>query len=333
MARHSALALESLGLRVSSLSYYEGRIAHRLPLPGVDSLERLWSRRRLLAWIESVEPSLIFTCKGEHVSTETIQWVRERTGVPWACWFIDDPLHLNTSAALSPHYDYVFTSDPSSAEVHRKAASSCVRVLPYACHPPLHRPVALTSDERTSLQCEVAFVGTINTAHRRDVLEALTGFDLRVWGGTTGVHVDASGSLRKGQLQLSDALRRRLVGRWAWDEEIPKIYSAAAVVLNVQHPDLLNMRLFEAPACGAFLLTDGRDYVGEFFEPEIEVALFDGPRDVAERVAYWISRPEERAAVARAGRLRAHSDHSYVNRMRVLLDTCFGQAAVGDRTG
>lgn len=332
VARHSAAALESLGLRVSSLPYYEGRIAHRLPLPGVDSLERAWGRRRILAWIESVEPDLLFVCKGVHVSAETIQWVRGRTGLPWACWFIDDPISLPTSTALSPHYDYFFTTDQTSAQAHRDAGSPNVEVLPYACHPTLHRPVSLAPEEETSLKSDVAFVGTINAVHRRDVLEALTDFDLKVWGGTTGVHRSSSGSLTKGELRLSDALHRRLAGRWAWDEEVTRIYAAAAVVLNVQHPDLLNMRLFEAPACGAFLLTDGRDYVGEFFEPELEVALYDGPHDVADRVAYWISRPEERAAIAEAGRLRAHRDHTYVNRMRTLLDTCFGPEPGGGQT-
>lgn len=324
VSRHAAEALQALGHEARVLSFHEGRLARRLALPGVAEVERALLRRKLASWLEKVEPELVFVCKGEHVSPDTIGWVRQRMKIPWALWFIDDPLHLDTSTSLSPHYDYLFTTDPASADSHRTAGAPRVEVLPYACHPSLHSPQALEPDEREALSSEVAFVGTINTAHRRDVLEALAAFDLRVWGGTTERYIDHEGREREGKLQLSEALLERLAGRWAWDEEVPKIYSAADVVLNVQHPDRLNMRLFEAPACGAFLLTDGRDYVGEFFEPDKEVALYDGLEDVAERVSYWLSRPEERAAIADAGRRRAHRDHTYERRMKVVLETCFG---------
>lgn len=327
VTRHAAEALSSLGHEAPVLSFQEGRLGRRLKLPGVAEGERAMLRRKLLSWLERVEPDLIFVCKGEYVSVDTIGWVRRRMKVPWALWFIDDPLHLDKSTSLSPHYDYLFTTDAASADSHRRAGAPRVEVLPYACHPPLHSPQALEPGEREALSSQVVFVGTINTAHRRDVLEALASFDLRVWGGTTERYIDPEGREMEGKLHLSEALLERLSGRWAWDEEVPKIYAASDVVLNVQHPDRLNMRLFEAPACGAFLLTDGRDYVGEFFEPEKEVALYDGLEDVAEKVAYWLSRPEERRAIAEAGRRRAHRDHTYQRRMEVVLKTCFSADA------
>ena len=326
-ARHSAAALESLGHRVRSLLYKEDRLANRLPLPGIALLEGAWSRRRLLVWLERVEPELILVFKGARIAPSTIEWIRKSLDVPWACWFYGDPVWLPFSTTISPYYDYFFTSDRISAQAHRKAGSPNVNVLPYGIHPPLHRPVTLTPDERATLGCEIAFSGTLHSVNRRDVLEALADFDLKVWGGTSDQYVDTSRRLVRGELRLSDSLRRCLVGQWAWEEEVSKIYAAAAIVLNVQHPDHLNMRLFEAPACGAFLLTDGRDYVGEFFEPGKEVALYDGPEDVAEQVVYWLARPEERAAIAEAGRLRAHRDHTYAHQMQSLLETCFGPDA------
>ncbi len=71
------------------------------------------------------------------------------------------------------------------------------------------------------------------------------------------------------------------------------------------------------------MLTDGKDYVGDFFEPGKEVALHDGTEDVADLVAYWLARPEERAAIAEAGFRRAHQDHTYVKRMESLVAACF----------
>jgi spore maturation protein CgeB len=327
VSHYCAETLRSMGHQVSSLLYFEDRLASRLPFGAAGAVERAWRRRKLLSWLERVGPELILVIKGARIAPSTIEWVRRRLAVPWACWFYGDPVSLYISTTISPYYDYFFTTDPASAEAHRKAGAARVSVLPYAIHPPLLRPLALAPEERTALRSEVVFSGTINSENRRAVLEALVDFDLKVWGGVGDEYVDDSRRLVKGELQLSEALQRRLVGKWAWGEEVPRIYAAASVVLNVQHPDLLNMRLFEAPACGAFLLTDGRDYLGEYFEPELEVALYDGPHDVADRVAYWISRPEERAAIAEAGYRRAHREHTYAHRMKVLLDTCFGPSA------
>lgn len=328
-ARYSAAALESLGHRVHSLLYKEDRLARRLGLPFVADAEQAWSRRGLLAWLEKIEPELILVIRALRIAPSTIEWIRRRLRVSWACWSYGNPLDVPPSTMLSPYYDYFFTADPHSARAHRDAGSPNVGVLPYACHPPLHRPVTLTPEERAALQCDIAFGGTINAAHRRDVLEAVAAadVDLKVWGGLSGMYRDYFGTEVHGDLRFSNALQRRLVGHWAWQEELSKIYSTAGIVLNVVHPDVLNLRLFEAPGCGAFLLTDGREYVGEFFEPGKEVALYDGPEDVAEKVAYWLARPGERASIAEAGRRRAHCDHTYVNRMQVLVETCFGPEA------
>ena len=327
VARFCAAAFESLGHAVHSLFYIEDRFANRLPMPGVATAERVWRRRNLLAWLEKVEPDLLFVCKGDHIAPSTIEWIRTRTNVPWSCWFIDDPVSLPISTTFSPSYDYFFTTDPSSAQAHREAGATKAGVLPFAYHPPLHRPVTLTPEERAALRCDIAFVGTINSVNRRDVLEALAHFDLKVWGRTIGKYFNASRTIVSDELPFSSALQSRFVGQGAWGEEIPRIYAAAAIVLNVHHPDHLNQRLFEVPGCGGFLLTDGKDYVGDFFEPDKEVALYDGTEDVADLVAYWLARPEERAAIAEAGFRRAHQDHTYVNRMESLMETCFGPEA------
>ena len=123
VARFCAAAFESLGHKVHSHLYIEDRLAIRLPAPGVATAERVWRRRKLLAWLEKVEPDLIFVCKAERIAPSTIEWVRKRTRVPWACWYVDDPLMLPISTTFSPSYDYLFAIDHDSAQAHRDAGS------------------------------------------------------------------------------------------------------------------------------------------------------------------------------------------------------------------
>jgi spore maturation protein CgeB len=81
-----------------------------------------------------------------------------------------------------------------------------------------------------------------------------------------------------------------------------------------------NMRLFEATGMGTLLITDWKRNLHAMFDLEKEVATYRGPEECWEKVAYYLCHPEEREAVARAGRERTLRQHTYHHRMQELLD-------------
>jgi spore maturation protein CgeB len=81
----------------------------------------------------------------------------------------------------------------------------------------------------------------------------------------------------------------------------------------------VNQRVFDVPACGAFLLTDRRGGIERLFEPGREIMLYDGPEDAAEQLARCLGDPGLRARVAAAGRARVLAEHSYDHRLRSLF--------------
>ena len=80
----------------------------------------------------------------------------------------------------------------------------------------------------------------------------------------------------------------------------------------------LKARVFEVPGAGGFLLTEMAPGLERFFLIGQEVATL--PRDLVEKVHFYLARPGERDAIARAGHMRTISEHTYQQRFREILE-------------
>jgi spore maturation protein CgeB len=73
-------------------------------------------------------------------------------------------------------------------------------------------------------------------------------------------------------------------------------------------------RNFEIPGCGAFLLTDPAENLGEYYHLDREVATFDRPRQLPQRIRFYLEHEAEREAIATAGHARTLAEHTYERR-------------------
>lgn len=113
-----------------------------------------------------------------------------------------------------------------------------------------------------------------------------------------------------------------LHGTSAYGPETRRIYQHGAVNLNVtnlQMPETVNQRVFDVPACGAFLLTDRQAELAELFEDGSEVITFAGPEELADKAAWYVRRPQARATVAAKAKTRVLAEHTYEHRMARLV--------------
>jgi spore maturation protein CgeB len=109
-------------------------------------------------------------------------------------------------------------------------------------------------------------------------------------------------------------------GPLSYHRELPAFYQCAAVNLNLtslQMKNGLNQRIFDAPAAGAFLLTDDKEALWELFSPE-EVVTFRTIGEAQEKMAYYLKYPETRRRVANRARERVLSQHTYGHRVQVI---------------
>ena len=261
-----------------------------------------WRDARLIARARAFRPELILVLWGNTLSPELLRTLKKESGAMLATWWVDDPFR-HRAEKLIPLYDFFFIFDRSYIPALQKAGGQNVRFLPCACDESVYYPRRLTRREQARYASDVAWVAWYYPDRGR-IAQALDGIDLKIWGR------DWPG-------------RRAQEDRFVKDATAAKIYSAAKIGLN-SHSDQtrqggLNTRSFELLAAGAFELTDAVEGMEELLEPGREVAVYRSPEEAGERVRHYLKHPGERERMARAGRERVLSQHTYLHRMKTLL--------------
>ena len=283
---------------------------------GLDRWREGWLEkrdRRLLRRVRESRFDLILVLRGETLSASLFQNLRKSFSGPLATWWRDDPFR-HPGLELLPYYDSFFIFDRSYIGRLKKQGARRVEFLACACDETVYSPQKLTSAERKRYRSDVALVAW-HYPNRTEVVKALAGLDLKVWG--------------KGWAGAVHGIRSK--DTFVEGREASKIYSAASIGLNIHsdqtHQAGLNCRAFELPASGTFQLTDYVEGMEELLLPGKEVAVYRSPEEALERATYYLKRPEERAEILRRGRERALREHTYLHRMRSLLKTMTGASS------
>ena len=78
--------------------------------------------------------------------------------------------------------------------------------------------------------------------------------------------------------------------------------------------------VFDAPACGGFVLTDYREDAERLFDPDKELAVFRNYEEMEAKAAYFLENDKERESRARMTKRRVLSEHTYLHRMKRMLE-------------
>ena len=116
----------------------------------------------------------------------------------------------------------------------------------------------------------------------------------------------------------------RLHQEVSYYEDLPGLYPQSRINFNctsLQMKGAVNQRVFDVPACGAFLLTDQRRQMDRLFEPGAEVAVYADPEEIPELVQRYLADDAARQDITNAARKRILAEHTYDHRLTTLLDT------------
>ncbi|UCD35463.1 MAG: glycosyltransferase family 1 protein, partial [Nitrospiraceae bacterium] len=165
----------------------------------------------------------------------------------------------------------------------------------------------LTEKERMDFEAAVTWKATL--LYRLGLVKALERFD-------TVIHGDA------GWRTVLDNSRIRIGPPLHYYKELPLFYNACAINFNAtsrQMPETVNQRVFDVPACGAFILTDHREVLKELFHVGREIITYRHRDEVPEIAKFFLRYPWERERVALRGRERVLKEHTYRHRLRSLI--------------
>lgn len=118
-----------------------------------------------------------------------------------------------------------------------------------------------------------------------------------------------------------ESLQPRYLHELSYYSELPAFYPQSEINFNCtskQMKGAVNQRIFDAPAAGAFVLTDWRPQIANLFEPD-EIACYKAPDEIPDLVAYYLKHPKERKDITDRARKRVLASHKWEDRLKILL--------------
>jgi GT2 family glycosyltransferase/spore maturation protein CgeB len=216
-------------------------------------------------------------------------------------WSISHPDELTGEECDG--YDMVGVASPSFAMELSVRTATPVVVLEQAADPRVMRP-----DPREELAHDLVYVANSRNVLRpiaRDLLP--TDHDLAIWGSNWSGLIDTS----------------RVVSEHVPNDELRHVYSSAGIVLNDHWEDMrehgyISNRIYDALACGAFVISDEVPGLGERFGEA--VACFGSSDELRELADRFLADPAERRRRGELGRELVLERHTFAHRADELLE-------------
>ncbi len=117
---------------------------------------------------------------------------------------------------------------------------------------------------------------------------------------------------------------RYKAGTWVrsvpFEKYVP-LYQRAKIGINIHNRGKYTVgsyRLFELPGNGVMQISDGGEYLSDFFEIGTEIVAYEAADELIDKLHYYLVHEEERQAIALRGYQRVMMEHRFAHRMRQL---------------
>ncbi len=272
-------------------------------------IEQRWVNANLPRRVQQIKPDIVLILGGRQFDVETLAQIKDVSKAKLANWNADSPWepHNSSTALLAsiPLYDAHFTWGNFLIEKFYRAGAKHTSYLPFAYDPIQHRP---TQHAQTR---DVIFAGTWE-APREDLLNHVDPTQLELWGNHW-------------HRLAGDSPLKKAVKGVAEGDKLAPLLSSAKIALNFirnQNGPAHNMRTYEAPACGAFMLTSRTDEQVALFGENKGAAFFSSGEELADKITYFLKNDQERTAIAQRGfDIISRGQNTYQARMQTVLDT------------
>jgi spore maturation protein CgeB len=260
-------------------------------------------QRSLVRRASEHECTAILTVE-EKTSPHAVRQLREN-GLPVALWFPDAVANLGRLQCVLAPYTVMFFKGKGLADRLRATLGVPAHYLPEACNDRWHR-----SSQPQGVEPVIVVAGNLYSSRVR-VVERLhdAGLPLVLYGG------------RPPRWLSSHSVRQLHTGTYLARQEKADVFRRAAAVLNNLHPgevDGVNCRLFEAAGSGAVVLAERRAVMQELFA-EDELLPWGTFDELVHQAKAAVDARGGCAAVGDRAARRAHRDHTYEQRLAVIL--------------
>lgn len=275
------------------------------------------SNDKLIKLCNEFNPDILVVFKGKTIQKGTLLRIKEKID----CILI----HFNGDNHNNPYstsknmldslalYDVVFTWSHALFEPLYKLGAKRVESLPFAFDETIHglEDEDVSSDNIPDFAHDVVFVGTWDR-EREKTLSILADLDLGIWGP------------RWKRVSWKSPLYRCIKGGEVDAKTMGKIYRASKVCLNIMRPqnqESHNMKSFEIPALGGFMLTNRTADHLSIFEEGKEIACFDNVDELRSQILRYVKEDSIRKEMAKNAQKKVRAcGHSYTDRAARMID-------------
>ncbi|MDD5241102.1 MAG: glycosyltransferase [Sulfuricella sp.] len=323
-----AKAFQELGFEVYCFnSQVESRLEHALLKPANRLARALGSKNReiggslpisrinfkkimLKKAVSEFKPKWVFIIRShQFVDEELVSELKHDYDVEKVfAWRVDGPLDshgLLEDAAIYDHYFCIHKHgyDSQKDKIHYLPA--------YGMDFSLYTNAYI--DKPRQYQHEIVFVGGRNR-RRQEIIDNLLHLPVEIYGKWLKAN------------RFNWALRKHVKARGIWGNDLVNLYNSSKIVLNISGWDTslftgLNLRVFDVPATGAFLLTDYSPELDEYYRVGEEIACFSGVEELSDKLVYYLKNEKEREAIALKGYRKALTLPTIKDRMKSLIET------------
>ena len=201
-------------------------------------------------------------------------------------------------------YDICFISSEKYAIDLNYKVNTPVKPLLQCTDPDVFYP-----SRQDDLAEDVLFVGITRGVYRQIVKDVMqTDFDVSIYGKCWDEYVD----------------EKYIKGDFIPNSELYKYYSSCKILLNDHWEDMRDWdfpsnRLFDALACGTFVISDKIPSAETLFEGNI--VTYDDADDLNKKIEYYLTHEEERKEKAQKGREIVLKNHTFDNRVDTIINS------------
>jgi len=287
-----------------------GRIRSRFPFLHQWDVEHL--NENLVNTARQHKPDCCLVVGGQNILPQTVSRIKHM-GIPIALWTTDVPADFKNILESASFYDHLFCAGSEASDIFHARGFENVTWLPFACDPNFHKRISLNIDESHQFAKDIVFVGSYYS-NRARILEGIADLDLGVWGPYWQ------------KLEVHSPLKKKAINiKMNYDQWV-KIFNASKINIVIHYQDgklpchQASPKLFEAMACGCFVLTDRQKDAQALFKDKEHLVFFDDPQDLRAKIKYYLDHEDERKRIAERGFIEVLEKHTYQHRVKSILD-------------
>lgn len=104
--------------------------------------------------------------------------------------------------------------------------------------------------------------------------------------------------------------------------QMPKAFAGAKINLNISLKTIrtgIPLRVLDVLSCGGFLITNYQAELMEYFEPGVDLVIYEDVKDLICKVDYYLEHEKERKQIASNGRRKVKELFNFENKLEKIL--------------